>query len=179
MLGAVRSAAGVLAMRYYWQAASTVSGGDSRHERGNPEPQALDTISLMGTHHEEGESSTAAMGRIAYRAIVGKAPESEETRTALSYLVHWGYLMLTGGINGALRGPTDVPDVTGGLALGLGVWLFGDELATPLLGVAKGPTAYPPALHAHAVAAHVAYGLNLSAATQALYRLTDHDDATL
>ncbi len=139
----------------------------------------FDSISLIGTHHEEGESSTAAMGRIAYRAITGGDPESEETRTTLSYLVHWGYSMLMGGAYGALRGPADVLDLKGGLALGLGVWLFGDELATPLLGLAKGPTAYPPVLHAHAFAAHVAYGLATSAATQTLFRLTGHDGATI
>ena len=38
MLGAVGSAAGVLTMRYYWQAASVVNGGDPRTQCGNPEP---------------------------------------------------------------------------------------------------------------------------------------------
>jgi len=178
VLGAVGSAAGVLAMHYYWQAASTVSGGDPRQQRDNLEPQALDSIALIGKHHEDGESSTAAMGRIAYRYIVGQEPESEETRTTLSYLVHWGYSMLMGGMYGAIRGHANVPDINGGLALGLGVWFFGDELTTPLLGLAKGPTAYPPALHAHACAAHVAYGLATSAATQMLSRLIGRDDAT-
>lgn len=171
VLGAVGGAAGVVAMGLYWRAVSTLTGGDPRSQGGNPEPQALDSVSVVGEHREEGESSTAAMGRIAYRAIAGEEPESQETRTTLSYLVHWGYSMLTGGVYGAIRGQARVPDVKGGLALGLGVWLFGDELATPLLGLAKGPTAYPPALHAHAVGAHVAYGLGSSTATQMLHRL--------
>ncbi len=171
VLGTVGSAAGVLAMRSYSQAASAVAGGDPRTQGGNPEPQALDSISQIGPHRKEGESSTAAMGRIAYRAIAGKEPESQETRTTLSYLVHWVYSLLMGGVYGAVRGRVGAPDVKGGLALGVGVWLFGDELGTPLLWVAKGPTTYPPALHAHALAAHVAYGLASSATTQALHRL--------
>lgn len=171
VLGAAGSAAGVLAMRSYWRVASTLAGGDPRTQGGNPEPQALDSISLIGTHRQEGESSTAAMGRIAYQLIAGKAPESQETRTMLSYVTHWVYSMLMGGIYGAVRGRVGAPDVKGGLALGVGVWLFGDELGTPLLGVAQGPTAYPPALHAHALAAHVVYGLASSATTQALHRL--------
>ncbi len=171
ILGAVGSATGVIAMRYYWKAVSALAGGDPRKQSGTREPHALDSISLIGKHHEEGESSTAAMGRIAYQLIAGKAPESQETRTTLSYLTHWVYSMLMGGIYGAVRGKADVPDFTGGLALGTGVWLFGDELATPLLGLAVGPTAYPLSMHAHAFGAHVAYGLTSSAATQLLHRV--------
>jgi hypothetical protein len=172
VLGALGSAMGVLAMRYYWRAASVLAGGDPRTQSGNPQPRALDSISLIGTHHEESESSTAAMGRIAYRMIAGKEPESQETRTALSYLVHWVYSMLMGGVYGAVRGRADVLDVKGGLALGLGVWSLGDELATPFLGLAKGPTASSPALHIHALGAHVTYGLASSATAQVLHRLT-------
>jgi hypothetical protein len=87
--------------------------------------------------------------------------------------------MLMGGMYGAIRSHANVPDITGGIALGLGVWFFGDELATPLVGLAKGPTAYPPVLHTHALAAHVAYGLVTSAATQTLYQFTGRDDATI
>ena len=57
-------------------------------------------------------------------------------------------------------------------ALGVGLWLFGDEVVMPLSGLAKGPTAYPMELHAHAFGAHVAYGLATAAATQALQQLT-------
>ena len=69
-------------------------------------------------------------------------------------------------------------DLRGGLGLGLGAWLFGDELATPLLGVAKGPTPFPPTLHVHALGARVAYGLATAVVTQALYRLLHSGDAT-
>lgn len=110
------------------------------------------------------------MGRILYRRATGKNPESEETRNALSYLVHWAFSMLTSGIYGAIRGRADFPDVKGGLSLGVGLWLIGDELGTPLLGLAKGPTAYPPALHAHGLGAHVAYGIVSAGATQLLHR---------
>ncbi len=172
VLGAAGATAGVVAMRYYWRAASALAGGDPREQAGNPEPHALDSIALLGDRREEGESSTAAMGRIAYRLIAGREPESPETRATLSYLVHWIYSMLMGGLYGALRGAAGPVDIGGGMALGLGVWFFGDELATPLLGVAGGPTSYPLALHAHAVGAHLAYGLATAATTQALHRLS-------
>src|SRR5919109_3840386 len=118
VLGAVGGVAGVLAMRYYWKAVAALVGDDPRKQSDNPPPDTLDSISLIGQHHEAGESTTAAVGRIAYQAIAGKPPESQETRALLSELVHWLLSMVMGGVYGALRGRADVPDVSGGLALG-------------------------------------------------------------
>lgn len=171
ILGTLGATVGVVAMRSYWKAIRAVTGSDPRSQSGNPDPAIFDSISLIGKHHEQGESSTAAMGRNAYRLITGHDPESQETRTTLSYIVHWSYSMLMGGVYGAVRGRASMPDVKGSLALGLGVWLFGDELGTPLLGFASGPTSSPLRLHAHAFAAHIAYGVGTAAATQALHRI--------
>jgi len=112
-LGAV---VGVVAMRYYWQLATALNGGQDprKTQVANDPPQPLDLISLVGRQHEEGESSTAAMGRIAYRAITGKERESPETRDALIYLVHWLISLGVSGLYGAQRGRTTVPDVAGG-----------------------------------------------------------------
>jgi hypothetical protein len=132
VLGAIGGAVGVIAMRYYWKAVRAITGSDPRTEsHGTPETDALDLISVIGTHHQESESSTAAVGRIAYQFVTGKEPEAQETKTTLSYLVHWLLSMFMDGVYGAIRGRTDVPDLQGGLALGLGLWFFGDELAFP------------------------------------------------
>src|SRR3712207_4846729 len=89
VLGAVGGVAGVIAMRYYWEAVQAISGSDPRTEsHGTPDTDALDSISLIGTHYQERESSTAAVGRIAYQFITGKEPDSQETKTTLSYIVH-------------------------------------------------------------------------------------------
>jgi len=174
VLGSLGGVAGVLAMQYYWQLATWLHGGqDPRKMKAtNNSTQALDSISLVGQQHEEGESSTAAMGRIAYRALTGKEPRSQETRTMLSYLVHWIISMSVAGMYGALRGRTTVPDAEGGAAMGTTLWLLGDELAMPLLGLTEGPAAYSPLLHVHSFGAHVAYGVASSLATQVLHRLT-------
>ena len=173
VLGAVGGIAGVLAMRSYWKAVAVLVGDDPRKQSDKGPPDTLDSISLIGQHHEAGESTTAAIGRIAYQTIAGKPPESQETRTLLSELVHWLLSMGMGGVYGAIRGRAAMPDVLGGLALGVGLWFFGDELVMPLLGVAKGPTAYAPALHAYALGAHIPYGLATSATTQLLQQIVD------
>jgi hypothetical protein len=46
-----------------------------------------------------------------------------------------------------------------GLSLGALMWLLGDELAVPLLGLSRPPRAYPTSVHAEALGAHAIYGL--------------------
>ena len=55
-----------------------------------------------------------------------------------------------------------------GALYGAALWLFGDELAVPLLGLSDKPTAYHPARHAHSLAQHLGYGFALAAATRFL-----------
>jgi hypothetical protein len=171
VLGVVGGAVGVLAMGYYWQAVTALTGQDPRKEKNEDGPHALDDIAVAGQHHQEGESSTAAMARILDEAATGKEPK-KETKMTLSTLIHWGYGMLVGGLYGAMRGgAADVPDVPGGLGYGTGLWLFGSELAVPMLGLAEGPTTQPLESHAYALGAHFVYGTVAAATTQILYRV--------
>jgi hypothetical protein len=172
VLGTTGGIAGVLAMSAYWQIVTSATGQDPRKaQKQNETPEDLrwlDDISLLGKNHKDGESSTAALGRLAYRAVTGQEPESEETRTVLSYLVHWIISMGASGLYGALRGQQHGIDSRGGMRLAVLLWLLGDELLMPLTGFTDGPTAYPANLHAHGWGAHAAYGLASAAATQLL-----------
>ena len=53
------------------------------------------------------------------------------------------------------------PDVTtlAGIPFGAAFWMVVDEGALPLLGLAKGPTAYPISTHAYALVSHLVFGL--------------------
>jgi putative membrane protein len=53
------------------------------------------------------------------------------------------------------------PDLTSlaGIPFGAAFWMVVDEGALPLLGLAKGPTAYPISTHAYALASHLVFGL--------------------
>lgn len=177
LLGSIGGVAGIVAMRQYWTLASALAGGDPREKKvekkgDETQPLDLDEVSLVGKHHEDGESTTGAVGRILYSVATGKEPKSKETRTTLSYLVHWVFTVLVSGVYGAIRGNVRWLDFKGGLALGVALWSLGDELAMPLLGLADGPTAYPIQLHAHGFGAHIAYGLATSIATQSLQNVT-------
>jgi hypothetical protein len=56
------------------------------------------------------------------------------------------------------------------VAFGTAVWVV-SELGLPLLGIGKGPTAYPPRHHAATFGAHAVYGTTAAAVTQVLRRL--------
>ncbi|MFW6097761.1 MAG: hypothetical protein ACOC9Z_06780 [Chloroflexota bacterium] len=173
VLGFFGGIVGLLAMRIYWQKVQQLTGHDPRtdyDESDVPDTEALDDISVVGKQKKEGESTTAAMGRILYDQFKGEEP-GEETKSALSYLVHWLIGMSGSAVYGAMRTKAPVVDVEGSLGLATGLWLFGDELTGPLLGLSPGPTAYPPQMHLHTWGAHVAYGVASALATQLLYRL--------
>ena len=84
--------------------------------------------------------------------------------------VHYAYGAVVGGLYGGLA--ELLPGVSAGLGLpfGFALWLLGDEVAVPALGLAKPPLEHPPEVHADALAAHFMYG----ATTDLLRRVVKH-----
>ena len=171
--GLLGGAIGVLALDLFQQQLSPLLMGDNNEAGGNGHATigALDDIAVIGQHHRPQESSTAALGRIVYHLLENQEPD-KETKEELSYAVHYGYGILQGGVYGLSRAERDDVDLTGGLLFGAGLWLFGDELAVPLLGLQDGPTASPPATHLNRLAAHFVYGATTAVATQLLRRIS-------
>jgi hypothetical protein len=174
LLGASGAVVGLAAMRLYWLHAApllkqmpTTLPPSRKTQSGLGPGLPLDDISIVGKQHREDESSTAAVGRIAYEGATGHPPD-DRTRSRLSYGVHWSYGILMGGLYGMLRRSAGFPDLPGGLLYSTGLWLFGDELAVPLLGLQGGPTAASPSDHANRLGAHLAYGVATAATTQAM-----------
>jgi hypothetical protein len=64
-----------------------------------------------------------------------------------------------------------LPQVTAGYGLPYGAvfWLTVDEGAVPLLGLSKGPTAYPVSTHAYAAASHLVFGFAAELTRRAIY----------
>ena len=171
VLGLLGGIAGTVAMGGYWRLATAVTGGDPRAATRDGGPHPLDDISLVGTHHTPEESSTAAIGRLAYARLAGQPPEQDETKSALSYVVHYGFGAVQGGLFGAFTAAgSPARSVAAGPAFGTAVWLGADELGVSLLGLADGPAKYPVSQHLHRWGAHLAYGLGFGLATAALRR---------
>jgi hypothetical protein len=170
--GMIGGVAGLLAMRYYWDEIAPLLIPEEREEPGKTYPASLDLddISLVGRQYRQDESSTATVGRLLYQRVTGSEPQAE-TKALLSQLVHWGYGILQGGLYGFLYTPDAGLDPTDGLIYGSGLWLFGDELAVPLLGLQSGPTTVPPDKHLNSLGAHLAYGLATALTTHLVRRL--------
>jgi hypothetical protein len=171
MAGAI---VGLLAMRFYWQEIAPLLKSDEQGGGSSPaaypESLDLDDISLLGRQYRQDESATAALGRLLYQRFTGQEPQTE-SKELLSQLIHWSYGILQGGLYGAIYTPDAGADPTDGLIYASGLWLFGDELAVPLLGLQSGPTAAPPEQHLNRWGAHLAYGLGTAATTHLLRRL--------
>lgn len=179
ILGLVGGAVGVLAMDLFRQYVSPLimpdengqgANGNTRGGQGGTEGQD-DSISLVGQHHRPDESSTAALGRMMYSAVEHHDPD-KATKSELSNLVHWGYGILQGGVYGVMQPVLGDNALLGGVLFGTGLWLLGDELAVPLLGLQDGPAAAPTTTHLNRLALHLAYGVTTAAATQLLNRIT-------
>jgi hypothetical protein len=179
IVGIFGGAVGLLAMRWYWQKAAPIiqgRGEENQNEEQLDKPlikQAgkYEDISIYGPKYQENESATGALGRILYTGIAGKEPQAKETKTLLSYLVHWVYGLAQGGVYGANRGKVEVLDVNGGILFGSALWLFGDEMAVPLLGLQQGPGGVTLRQHINRLGAHWVYGLGTAITTQLLRRI--------
>jgi hypothetical protein len=170
--GIIGGAVGTLAMGYYWQAVTKISGLDPR-EAVRREDGTLDKLSVVAQQTQGDEGSTAAVGRVGYEMVMHEKP-SDETQQKLGRGVHLGYGSVAGGLYGGLRARNGHgADVLGGAAFGTLVWLLASELAMPLLGLSAGPTKFPLRYHAHNLGAHLAYGVTAALTAQQVKHLLD------
>jgi uncharacterized membrane protein YagU involved in acid resistance len=74
--------------------------------------------------------------------------------------VHYAYGSIIGAMYGGMAEVLPIVGAGFGLPFGFTLWLLGDEIAVPALGLAKGPADYPAAVHADALASHFLYGFS-------------------
>ncbi len=165
LAGMAGGAAGTAAMGLFMKAMQKASTNGS-----NGAEKKTHDISLIGRRHQEDEQATAALGRIIYSKVKGRDPDpAVKAKTAQA--VHWTYGIEQGATYGLIRGRKAKGDILGGLAFGAALWLAGDMIAVPLLGLSEGPKAFPKSLHAEALGAHLVYGVATAAATQLVERV--------
>jgi hypothetical protein len=167
--GLLGGAAGLLVMELVKRATAPLVKRRAPRATGAP-PAARSSISVIGDHHGPEESATEAIGRIAYQTITGRAP-SPDIQRKLSWAIHVGYGLGVASLYGMIRGGRDrgvARSVLGGALLGAGLWLLGDELAAPLLGLSDNPRRYPVTSHLQSLAQHLGFGVATAATTGVL-----------
>ena len=86
--------------------------------------------------------------------------------------VHYALGIVPGALYAPLRHRVPALSAGRGLVYGLGLFLLNDELMTPLLGLASGPTAYPWQAHARGLISHLVVGVVTDASIEALDQVT-------
>ncbi len=91
--------------------------------------------------------------------VAGLRVSKRQLRSA-GQVIHW-WLGAEAGISYALaRRRVPAAGRLKGIGFGSGFWLVVDEIANPLLGLTKGPRAFPWQAHARGLAGHLAFGVS-------------------
>lgn len=104
------------------------------------------------------ESATVRTAQMVSRRLTGRELGFRQERWG-GQIAHYGFGMIMGAIYGGLTEVLPKTTKAFGLPFGIAVWLFGDELMLPLLGLGRKPTQVPIGLHAESFAAHLVFGL--------------------
>jgi hypothetical protein len=116
---------------------------------------------------KEQDDATVKLAKVISKGVLGHELQESEKRSA-GAAVHYAFGTVSGGLYGALAEVT--PQVTTGVGIPFGAafWLLADEISVPLLGLSKGPTAYPASTHVYALASHLVYGATAELSRRAI-----------
>lgn len=145
------------------QGGGATGGSEHAQEGRQGEGQGMDS----STNLDENATVQTAE-RISQRVLHRNLTESEKQIAGPA--VHYAYGSLIGAMYGGMAELLPITAAGLGLPFGFALWLLGDEIAVPALGLGKAPTEYSPEVHADALAAHFMYG----ATTDVLRRFLRH-----
>jgi uncharacterized membrane protein YagU involved in acid resistance len=115
------------------------------------------------------EPATVKTASVISERVFGHALTVKEKELA-GPAVHYAVGTTAGAVYGvAAEYEPYVTNLTG-IPFGATFWMVVDEGALPLLGLAKGPTAYPISNHAYALASHLVFGLTAEVVRSAVRR---------
>jgi hypothetical protein len=120
-----------------------------------------DELQLQKTWSDDGnqdEPATVKTASAISEGVFGHSLTAREKEIA-GPIVHYAVGTTAGAVYGLAA--EYEPDVTtlAGIPFGAAFWMVVDEGALPLLGLAKGPSAYPISTHAYALVSHLVFGL--------------------
>jgi hypothetical protein len=118
---------------------------------------------------QKNEMPTATVARRVVEDLAQRPPLDEAGKEKAKHVVHYAFGSAWGAAYGLLR--ESVPalaSVGGAVAWSSFVWMAADNFILPVFRLAGWPRSYPVKTHAYAWAAHVAYGLGVVGAYEAL-----------
>ncbi len=139
----------------------------------SPTMRALTRVQPERDRQREKESTypddaTVAAAKRILRPVRVELDREQQARAGAA--VHWAYGMAWGIGYALLARRFGHASALRGTALGVALWVVGDEIVVPALGLAPKPRRFPVSTHAKALGAHLAYGLGVDTAFRALRR---------
>jgi putative membrane protein len=131
-----------------------------------------DELRLQQTPIEEdnqNEPATVKTASIISEGVFSHTLTVKEKEIAGS-LVHYAVGTTAGAVYGIAAECEPRVTTLVGIPFGTAFWMVVDEGALPLLGLAKGPAAYPVSTHAYALASHLVFGLTAEVVRQTVRR---------
>lgn len=132
----------------------------------NETPNSNEALGQSKAEKEQQDDATVETAKVISKAFGHELEESEKENAGAA--VHYAFGAMTGVLYGAMAEVT--PQVTAGVGVPFGAvfWLVADEVAVPLLGLAKGPTQYPVSTHVYSLASHLVYGMTAEVSRRAV-----------
>jgi len=150
--GLIGGLAGALAMNEFQAVTQGVQHAwrRSAHQPEKPQQQG---------QSEADDATMKTADRIA--TLVSNRHLTREQKKKAGPIVHYAFGALAGALYGALAELTPMVTKGKGTGYGAAIWLGGDEIAVPKLGLSASPSEFPISVHAKALASHLLYGANL------------------
>ena len=133
------------------------SGAESSQQAGGQESGQGLQQTQKKSDEEQDDATVKTASAISEGIFDHKLTKSEKKIAGPA--VHYAFGTSVGGLYGAAAELAPGVATGAGLPFGAAFWLVADETALPLLGLSKGPTAYPVSTHVYALASHFVYGL--------------------
>jgi putative membrane protein len=119
--------------------------------------RAEQQLERQSNNQEQDDTTVRAASAISEGLFLHKLTENEKKIAGPA--VHYSLGTSVGGLYGAVAEVAPQVTAGAGIPFGAAFWLVVDEGAVPLLGLSKGPMAYPLSTHLYALASHFVYGL--------------------
>jgi hypothetical protein len=167
--GAAGGLAGSWAMNRF-QALVWNPADPGNEDAGKEDRRRFDRQQASDPHEtEEGDATVEAAERVS-RRVLGRSLTEREQEVAGTVL-HYAFGAAAGAFYGALGEIAPRARTGLGMPFGTSVWVTANEIAMPLLGLTKPPSAYPLPMHATAFGSHVVFGLTAELVRRSVRRM--------
>jgi uncharacterized membrane protein YagU involved in acid resistance len=119
---------------------------------------------------QEDDDATVKAAEAISEGVFDHELQESEKRPA-GAVVHYAFGTASGAMYGVLAEVAPQVTTAAGIPFGAAVWLLADEVSVPLLGLSKGPTAYPLSTHVYSFASHLVYGATAELSRRAVRQI--------